>query len=507
MVYNTKRLDFVKPLKQRSFYMEKQILMGQLMDLRMDLADIYQEAQVEKELVKKIDNCQEKINAEKIEIANGYKSLMSVFPFTVNEIGQFCAIDVANEKYLACIKKEVELFGGDKADYLEKLSAEMKQDGEPNVETVKVAHQLVETFDCDQVKVRKHPEIKKIQESSFPKTKTARNTLGLILSVLLIILASVAGVIIRRVIFVNANIKGSFEDTFGSGIFWFIVAGVIGLGLSGGLRIYALYEDGVKKNHWGVAPTIVCNVAISVASVLVMSVRLRGVYWDAVAAQSPFILLGGVVGFMLHRAQNARKRDYTGYTKFRRSFVVGCNTYISKYDGYLKSQKKRYLEIGQLQDKEKEYAKNRVETAKRLGEKCEQVGENHTVLKSSDYAHLDYVLYTLYTNRADSIKEGLMLLDRELQTKRLEESNAQIGEYLANNLQNMGAEISKGMGELAQRIEQSADKTRIAVAQASKQIGDKISNAISSSAYSSAIMVSGAMMAAAYESRKPRIYN
>lgn len=44
------------------------------------------------------------------------------------------------------------------------------------------------------------------------------------------------------------------------------------------------------------------------------------------------------------------------------------------------------------------------------------------LLDERDWQHLDLVIYQLETRRADSVKEALQLVDRELQTERLENS-------------------------------------------------------------------------------------
>lgn len=69
------------------------------------------------------------------------------------------------------------------------------------------------------------------------------------------------------------------------------------------------------------------------------------------------------------------------------------------------------------------------------------------LLDERDWAHLDLVIFELETRRADNIKEALQLVDRELQTERIQQTIAQATEQICY-------EIRRGFTQLQTAIVQ-----------------------------------------------------
>lgn len=77
-----------------------------------------------------------------------------------------------------------------------------------------------------------------------------------------------------------------------------------------------------------------------------------------------------------------------------------------------------------------------------------------------DWKNLDYVIYAIETGRADSMKEALQMLDKELQTERLERSMAmaseQISQTVSHGLRNLQAQMEVCFHALTDEVRNSA---------------------------------------------------
>ncbi len=77
-----------------------------------------------------------------------------------------------------------------------------------------------------------------------------------------------------------------------------------------------------------------------------------------------------------------------------------------------------------------------------------------------DWKNLDYVIYAIETGRADSMKEALQMLDKELQTERLERSMAmaseQISQTVSHGLRNLQAQMEVCFHALTDEVHSSA---------------------------------------------------
>ncbi|MCM1545427.1 MAG: hypothetical protein NC033_00155 [Clostridiales bacterium] len=113
---------------------------------------------------------------------------------------------------------------------------------------------------------------------------------------------------------------------------------------------------------------------------------------------------------------------------------------------------------------------------KPLAESCEAYHKALTaqftpLLDERDWQHLDLVIYQLETRRADSIKEALQLVDRELQTERLESSIGvaikSISYTLAHGFTALQESIRKNCTELSGRLQDTNLQLSAAVGQIS----------------------------------------
>lgn len=110
---------------------------------------------------------------------------------------------------------------------------------------------------------------------------------------------------------------------------------------------------------------------------------------------------------------------------FERRFSV-CEEYIlyikSKYLLNISSSLNKKSKL--IIEKRKKIYEEKLFPIKEIGEKLYsalQFGYS-SMLSESDWSNLDLIIYYLETNRADTIKEALQLLDEEIRTQRIEQS-------------------------------------------------------------------------------------
>ncbi|MCM1546113.1 MAG: hypothetical protein NC033_03650 [Clostridiales bacterium] len=119
------------------------------------------------------------------------------------------------------------------------------------------------------------------------------------------------------------------------------------------------------------------------------------------------------------------------------------------------------------------------------------VAEFSPILDLRDWQHLDLVIYEIETRRADSIKEALQLVDRELQTERLERTMSEAAKSVCYTLQHgfrnlqhtirsCCEEISDRLGAMSAQLESINNSVNIGnalQAQSNKMVAELLSNA------------------------------
>jgi hypothetical protein len=99
------------------------------------------------------------------------------------------------------------------------------------------------------------------------------------------------------------------------------------------------------------------------------------------------------------------------------------------------------------------------------------VAKHHFLIHESDFENLDYLIYLFATNRSDTMKEALQLLDEEKRTQRIILSVENASRYLADSFRS----IMYAMGE---QIVNAIKASGIAISQATFAAGMMASNEI-----------------------------
>lgn len=132
--------------------------------------------------------------------------------------------------------------------------------------------------------------------------------------------------------------------------------------------------------------------------------------------------------------------------------------------------------LPEVQEEARKLLSERNAEIKLLAESCEAYHKALTaqftpLLDERDWQHLDLVIYQLETRRADSVKEALQLVDRELQTERLESSIGvaikSISYTLAHGFTALQESIRKNCTELSGRLQDTNLQLSAAVGQIS----------------------------------------
>ena len=72
-----------------------------------------------------------------------------------------------------------------------------------------------------------------------------------------------------------------------------------------------------------------------------------------------------------------------------------------------------------------------------------------------DWTYIDYIIYTLETRRADTLKESLQLTDREMQTRRIMETMQNATKMICETIQTNADQIKE---ELKQNFDKIHDQ-------------------------------------------------
>ncbi|MCL2598473.1 MAG: hypothetical protein FWD76_00990 [Firmicutes bacterium] len=92
----------------------------------------------------------------------------------------------------------------------------------------------------------------------------------------------------------------------------------------------------------------------------------------------------------------------------------------------------------------------------KLQKAFESLVQKHTLIHESDFGAADYMLYLFITNRADTMKEALQLLDSEKRDERLDASTEEASSYIERNfyyiINNLGKKFTKALQTLSLNI-------------------------------------------------------
>ena len=85
---------------------------------------------------------------------------------------------------------------------------------------------------------------------------------------------------------------------------------------------------------------------------------------------------------------------------------------------------------------------------------------------------MDLVIFELETRRADTVKEALQLVDRELQTERIQQTIAQATEQICYEIRRGFAELKSTIIELGRVISAQLNAVNLQLGEISGQLAD-----------------------------------
>lgn len=94
------------------------------------------------------------------------------------------------------------------------------------------------------------------------------------------------------------------------------------------------------------------------------------------------------------------------------------------------------------------------------------------LLDERDWKNLDLVIYELETRRADSVKEALQLVDRELQTARIEQKITQATEQICQEIRSGFASLKETIIECSRVISSQLSAISLQLGEMSGQLSD-----------------------------------
>ncbi|MDE6605215.1 MAG: hypothetical protein K2K85_04245 [Clostridia bacterium] len=101
------------------------------------------------------------------------------------------------------------------------------------------------------------------------------------------------------------------------------------------------------------------------------------------------------------------------------------------------------------------------------------------LLDERDWQYLDLIIFYIETGRAESIKEALQLLEREIQTKRIIGAIQEATECICSTIESAAARISAQLGVISNQLSQIASQQQVQIAQNAEIISQaKLQNAL-----------------------------
>ena len=120
------------------------------------------------------------------------------------------------------------------------------------------------------------------------------------------------------------------------------------------------------------------------------------------------------------------------------------------------------------------------------------VAEYSTMLAESDWGNIDLLIYYLETGRADTIKEALLLLDKQCQTDEIVSSvrNASmtISNTIHSSMSQLGEALSKSFTLLGSKIDSQSTANALAMESMSKEISSKLTAQIDATRINNALL-------------------
>lgn len=101
------------------------------------------------------------------------------------------------------------------------------------------------------------------------------------------------------------------------------------------------------------------------------------------------------------------------------------------------------------------------------------------MLDERDWQYLDLIIYYIETGRAESIKEALQLLEREIQTKRIIGAIHEATECICSTIERAADRIFAQLGVISNQLSQIASQQQVQIAQNAEIISQaKLQNAL-----------------------------
>lgn len=165
---------------------------------------------------------------------------------------------------------------------------------------------------------------------------------------------------------------------------------------------------------------------------------------------------------------------------------------VGQADGQVRIAQQLLDKLPQVRENARKILKEKDERITPIKENCNDFymalkKQFNPLLDERDWKNLDLVIFELETRRADNLKEALQLVDRELQTERIEQTIVQATEQICYELRRGFAEIKETILECGRVISEQLSTVSLQLGAMNEQLselcdGVNMSNALQAKA-------------------------
>lgn len=160
--------------------------------------------------------------------------------------------------------------------------------------------------------------------------------------------------------------------------------------------------------------------------------------------------------------------------------VFGGLIYSNNEDGTVGRSKHKYeaslaatAEVAEFNKTAEKTLKEIEQTSAPLYESCnalsDELAEKYTSISRRDWKYTDTLIYYFETGRADSVKEALQHLDREIQTNEIISTIERSTNYICNTIRACTREITARLDRISEQLSEISFKQNIIIGQQALQ--------------------------------------
>lgn len=150
---------------------------------------------------------------------------------------------------------------------------------------------------------------------------------------------------------------------------------------------------------------------------------------------------------------------------------------VNAKDGEVRTAQSMLEKLPEVREKARAILKQKDDKIAPIKESCNEFymalkKQFSSLLDERDWQNLDLVIYELETRRADSVKEALQLVDRELQTERIQQTIVLATEQISYEIRRGFAELKETMIECSRVISAQLSVVNLQLEEVSGQLSE-----------------------------------